>query len=461
MAHIRITRGLDIPILGKPAGEPQPLIGSGEAAPLKPKRIALDLRPFGELKFKLLVKVGDVVKIGQPLIEDKSCPGRMFCSPAGGVIAEEKRGLKRLLLEIIIDVAEQEERHRHQRLDVDQATAEELQAYLLQAGMFSKIRMRPFNLLADPARSPKAIFVKAIESAPLVPPAEMQVQGKEEEFQAGLNALAKLTSGPVHLVYRQGSRCQAFTGARQVQKHTAEGPHPIGTPSVHIQALHPIRSATDIVWTLSAHDVVAIGYLLLHKEYLVERVVSIAGTGVIPERTGYFKAREGMPISALISGRIAMEPEQRLISGDPLMGRKVESDGFLGFHHYALTIFPENNDREFLHFFRLGASKYSFSKAYLSGHLTGREYPFTTSQHGERRAFVDASLYDQVMALPISTMLLVKAVMAEDYERAERLGLLSVDSEDFALATFVCPSKMEMTEIMKQGIRQYAQEVLA
>jgi Na+-transporting NADH:ubiquinone oxidoreductase subunit A len=143
------------------------------------------------------------------------------------------------------------------------------------------------------------------------------------------------------------------------------------------------------------------------------------------------------------------------------MGKKVESNDFLGYGHYAFCAIPEKEDREFLHFFRLGLDKYSFSRAYLSGHLNPehREYPFTTKLHGEERAFIDGSLYDKVMPLNVSTMMLVKAVMAEDYDRAHELGFLEVDSEDFALPTFVCPSKIEMTDIIKQGLRANAAEI--
>jgi Na+-transporting NADH:ubiquinone oxidoreductase subunit A len=466
MTHIRITKGLDIPIEGVPQEnsqrDPQPLIGSGEVSPSKPTQIALDLSPFETTKFKLLAKIGEEIKIGQPIAEDKSCPGRYFCSPAGGILSAEIRGAKRVLLSLVIDTLFPEKKHSFTPLSLENASREQLVEALLQGGIFSKIRVRPFNRLADPQKVPEAIFVKGLESAPFVPPAELQVAGHAEAFERGLQALAKLTSGLVHLVYRQDSPSPIFTEAKHVQKHTVEGPHPIANASLHIQYIRPICSAEDVIWTLSAHDVLCIGYLLMEGRYYVDRIISIAGPGVLPEKRGYFRGREGLPVSQLISGRIPAEPSIRLISGDPLMGKRIAPEGFLGFYDFTFSAVPEGSDREFLHFFRLGADKYTFSKAYLSGHRhTDKLYYFTTSQHGERRAFVDATLYDQVMPLPISTMLLVKAVMAEDYELAEQLGLLSVDSEDFALPTFVCPSKIEMTEIIKQGLRKYAYDMLA
>lgn len=463
MAHIKISKGLDIPIKGKPQGEIQTLHSSGSSIPTAPKQLALNVTAFEGVKFKVLVNVGETVKIGQPLLEDKSSPGRMFCSPAAGVVAEVRRGHRRVIKSIVIDVAAHEEHYRTEHASLEKSSAAELIEAFKLAGIFAHIRVRPFNRLADPSKQPRSIFVKALESAPFAPPAELQVLGHEKEFQIGLDALAKLTSGPVHLIYRKDSPCSAFTEAKNVQRHTAEGPHPIGTASVHIQYLDPIKSTEDVIWTVDVHDVIAIGHFISTGHYLIERVISIAGPGILPDRVGYYRVREGMPVAALVSGRLPVEDSVRLISGDPLMGQKVEADDFLGFDHFVFCAIPENNHREFLHFFGVGKEKYSFSKAYLSGHLnnTHREYDFTTNQHGEHRAFIDSTLYDEVMPLPISTMTLVKAVMAEDYDLAAQLGLMTVDSEDFALPTFVCQSKIEMSEIIKEGLRQYAHDVLS
>lgn len=463
MTHIKIAKGLDIPIKGKPSGSVNPLVHSGSVAPLTPALISLDLKPFSDVRFKLLVKPGEVVKIGQPLAEDKASPGRMFCAPAGGVIQEVRRGYQRVLQDIVITVGKKEEYVELSPLNPETASQEQILERLKVGGAFACIRSRPFNLLADPTKLPRNIFVKAIESAPFVPPAELQVAGHEREFQAGLRALAKLTKGTVHLVYRKGSDCRAFSEAKNVQLHTAEGPHPVANHSLHIQYIDPVRSTDDNIWTLTAHDVVLIGHLLIKGRYFIDRIISIAGPGVLQDRKGYFKARAGMPVTDLISGRVPRGEPVRLISGDPLMGQKVEAEGFLGFNHYVFCVIPENTHREFLHFFRLGTDKYTFSRAYVTGHLdnSNREYDFTTSQHGEHRAFVDSTLYDEVMPLPISTMLVTKAVMAENFELAEELGLLGVDSEDFALPTFVCPSKMEMTDIIKAGLKQYANDMKA
>ncbi|MBA3239192.1 MAG: Na(+)-translocating NADH-quinone reductase subunit A [Parachlamydiaceae bacterium] len=463
MVHIKISKGLDIPLKGKPSGNVQLLTRGGESSPLAtPAQISLDLQPFEDIKLKLLVKPDDHVLIGQPLAENKANPGSFLVSPAAGTIKEIRRGAKRVPLEIIIDVAKEESYYAYPKIEAERATPEELIELFKHAGIFFSIRSRPFNLLCSPEKKPRSIFVKAVESAPLTPPAELHVMGHEKAFQMGLNALAKLAKGSVHLVYRVDTNLRAFTDAQNVQKHTVEGPHPAANASLHIQNIDPITSVDDHVWTLSARDVVAIGHLLLTGQHFIERIISIAGPGILPAKVGYFKIREGFPIAALIAGRVP-KGTMRFISGDPLMGKKVTATEFLGYNDTVFCAIPESNEREFLHFFRLGMDKYTFSKTYGSGHLNNknREYDFTTIQHGEQRAFIDSTLYDKVMPLDVPTMLLVKAVMAEDFDSAVKLGLLEVDSEDFALPTFVCLSKMEMTEIIKTGLQQYSKEVLA
>ena len=460
MTHIRIKKGLDIPLKGHPIQRNS--ISEKEISPLSDAvQVGLDCTTFEDCKFQLLVKPGDAIAIGEPLAEDKTCPGRMLTSPAGGIVKEIRRGAKRALKDIIVEIAKEEEFKNFKKIDPFKETRSVLVQYFLEAGIFFNIRKRPFNLLADPQQIPQSIFVKAIESAPFQPPSELQIKGYEKEFQLGLSVLSRLTNGPVHLIYKKGSSLKAFTEAKDVEKHTAEGPHPVGTFSVLIQHLDRIKSPADNIWTLTAHDVLAMGYLLLHGRLFVERIISIAGPGILPDKVGFFKARLGYPIEQLLQGRV-QKGEVRFISGDPLMGIRVNRDDFLGVNHFVFSALPENNHREFMHFFGLGLNKYSASKAYLAGHLskTEKEYDFTTNQHGEARPFIDSALYDKVQPLEISTMLLVKSVLAEDYELAEAYGLLEVDSEDFALATFVCPSKMEMTEIIKKGIRQYAKEII-
>lgn len=448
---IVVKKGLDVPLEGKPEGVVHDLPA--------PRQIALNLDPFDKTRFKLHVKAGESVKIGQPLVESKSVPGQMFVSPAGGVVSEIRRGLKRRLLDIVIDVDPNEAYLEHGKLSSG-ASRDEIIDLFMRAGIFPHIRMRPFDLVANPQYEPRAIFVRAVETLPFVPSAEMQVEGHEAYFQAGLDVLKKLTKGKLHLVYQESSTCKAFREAEGVETHTVSGPHPAGTSSLHIHKIDPIKNSNDFVWTMSAVDVLTVGKMALEGRYFTDRILGIGGNGVVEGQTGFFRARAGFPVSELIANRITNQP-LRFITGDPLTGTKVDTQDFVGFYQTAFSVIPENTERQAFHFLRPGFDKFTATKAYFTGHVKPPQkgYPFTTSQHGEERAFIDGRVYDRVMPMRIPTMHLVKAIISEDFELAERLGLLEVTGDDFALPTFICPSKIEMIQIVKDGLYRYSKEM--
>lgn len=445
MVHLKIKKGLDIPLEGTPEGIVQSLPVSSW--------IGLDYTPFHSLQPHLLVKPGDLVSIGQPLIEDKHNPKRVWTSPAAGTIKEIFRGEKRVLQGIQI-VPDGTDRH-FPWTPLASSSQEEFLSFLMRTGLWSWIQMRPFQLPIHPHLKPKSIFVKALESAPFTPSAEMQVQGQEKAFQAGLSALSSFVEGKVHLVYRKGTTASCFQQAKEVIHHTAEGPHPIANPSVHIQAICPIETSADIVWTLDVWAVIAIGVALLENRLLQERVVACAGNGFLPPFRRFYRVPLGISLEALTQSHLSSLPT-RVLSGDPLMG---EVRPFLGHFHTVCTALLENQKRQFLHFFRLGGDKYSASRGYLSGFLS-KPFSFTTSLHGEERAFIDPQVYDRVMPLQVPTVPLIKALLAQNFEEAQFLGLLEVAPEDFALPTFVCPSKIELVEIVEQGLKKHAAEVL-
>lgn len=441
---LKVKKGLDIPMLGKPEGKPRVLPLSQE--------VALNCDAFPTTKFRILVAPGERVRIGQKLLEDKESPGRFFVAPAAGVVKELRRGLKRRLLRVVIERDQQETEEIFPKLSLEASRAE-IASFLEVTGGMTYIRQRPFNRLADPKKIPRSIFVKALESAPLVPPAEMQVQGKEEEFWTGLHLLRKLTDGRVHLVYRKGVVCRAFTEAHGVEHHTVEGPHPAANASFHIQQIDPITSPADVVWTLSALSVVQIGSAVMHRKLYRDRIVALAGMGIAADYRGFWLTQSGVSLS-LFDGMQEPGMPVRWISGDPLMGQAVELQDFLGFYDTSVIALPcrEEEHRDFLHFLRFIRDAYSFTRTYFRNPFKRKEFSFSTHSHGELRPFIDNTLYDRVMPLSVSTMHLVKALLAEDDDQAIELGLLEVDAEDFALPAFVCPSKMEMVEILKQGL---------
>jgi len=449
MKVLKVRKGLNIPLGSFPKEDVEEMSFS----PL----IGVDFSAFSHIRMKVLVAIGDSVKIGQPLAMEKTGENRVFPSYASGKVQQIIRGEKRALKTIIIERSEKKEYFSYPTLSHRNSKEEVIEA-LYNLGLLSRILMRPFNVLASKKRLPNRIFIKAIESSPYTPEAEMQIKGKEEDFQLGISFL-KLISQNVHLVYRSNSECEIFKNNSSVQSHPIKGPHPAGLSSVHIHHIQPIRNKEDIVWCLNVLDVICLGKALAKGQYDNDQVISIAGPGIKPEKVGFFRCDMGISISFALNDRLT-DDSHRIISGDPLMGKQKEREEFLGFRDTVLCSFKENVQREFLHFFRLGRSKYSATKAYFSGFFPKKSYEFTTNQHGEERAFIDGSIYERVMSMRIPTMELIKAVLAEDFLTAETLGLLEVAPEDFALPGFICPSKIPMSEIIEHGLRKYMEEIV-
>ena len=439
--HIRVKKGLNIPIAGGPNDQVREL----ESA----KVVCLDVSSHELLRLTSLVKPGDYVKGGQALLEDKQCKERIFVAPTSGTVKEIIRGEKRRILHISIDA------------DVKPAflplsplaslTKEALHKRFVECGLFSLIFQRPFHNIADPNKDPEAIFVNAVQSAPFAASPEWEIEREKDFFEKGLLALQQLTAGTVHVVSQSPIVCPD-----RIVNHTIEGPHPIGNASLHIAYLHPIRTVDQVIWTLNAHDVITIGASVCGQFYQ-RKLISLAGLGVRAEKRAFCWVYKGQAINEILD---LNDGDWRIISGDPLTGREVGLDGFLGQNDFTVCALPLHVKRAPLHFFGAGWKRYTATRAYLSAFLPKKEVDLTVSQHGEMRPFVDGAYYDKVMPLKIPTMPLIKALMADDFEKAIQLGFLEVAPEDFALPAFICPSKIAMGAIVKQAQQRYIQQYL-
>lgn len=439
--HLHSKKGLSIPITGN--------LNSLEILEERStsSHIALDLASF-TIRIRLLVKEGNEVLLGEPIAEDRDFRERKFVSPAGGVITDVIRGEKRRPLYVVIKVSQEEKIYKHAQIDMEKSSMEQILAVFLENGIFTKIHQRPYNILASPKRMPQAIFIVGASSAPYMPSPILQTIGYEKWFQAGLTLLARIA--PVHITHN--TKKTFFPQTANVHQHTLAGPHPIANISFAIYHINPIIKLTDIVWTLQACDVVNIGKLALEGMLHCSKVIAICGDGVLPESRNLIRLREGSRIDHIMKKRL-QDGNIRIISGDPLMGRRVTKADFLGMFHYVVcAIYEREKKRKLFSFLRLGRQTFTATRVYLSGFYRNCSYHFTTNQHGETRAFVDASIYDKVMPMRIPTMHLIKAILIQDFELAEELGLLEIAEEDFALASFICPSKIDMVEIVKKGL---------
>ncbi len=442
-----VKKGLDIKLLGE---------AEKAVVDLDAKRFAIKPPDFLGCFPKMLIKEGDSVKAGTPLFFDKYRENIVYTSPVSGKFVEIKRGAKRKILELIIESDGNYESIDFGSADpasIDKQTALEK---LLKSGIWPLIRQRPYSVVANPDDTPKSIFVAAFSSAPLAPQYDFMVQGREKELQAGLNVLAKLTSGKVHLnTHNKLNNADTFKGFKNVQLNTFAGPHPSGNVSVHISRIDPVNKG-DVIWYTDVQGVITIGKLFLTGKYDSSGVIALTGSEVTKPR--YYRVYRGAGITNMIVNNVS-GGKNRFISGDVLTGTKIEPDGFLGFYDSQVTVIPEGDYYEFFGWANPGFGKWSFSKTYPAWLTPNKKYRLDTNLHGGLRAFVLTGLYEKVFPFDIYPMQLMKAILVEDIDLMENLGIYEIDAEDFALCEVIDPSKINMQEIVRKGLEMMRKEM--
>lgn len=451
MTPIHIKKGLDIPLAGEPSTA---IVELSE-----PKTIAI-YQEFDGLKVKLLVKEGDTVACGSPLFIDKKRPQLQFCSPAAGTVSAIEYGPRRALYRVLIQTGAVDQNAPSFRTHaVDEllgSSRQEILDSLLASGLLSLFKQRPFSRIPNPEAIPRAIHVNGMNTAPFTPALRVALQGQEAAFQAGLNALTRLTEGAVHLSVA-AEDAGLIENVKNVEKHAFSGPHPAGNSSVHIFHIDPMEPS-DMVWTVKAIDLIRIGSLLISGQYPGKRLVTLAGPGVQESERQYYKATIGMPLEELLANRLK-DGEQRIIKGDTLSGQMMKSSEHLSAIESAINVIPEGREQHFMGWLSPGINKFSVSRTHLSGwNGHKRKWNLTTNLNGGYRAMVATGLYDKYVPLNIMTDFLVRAVLAHDTDEAISLGILETDPEDFALCSFVCPSKMDISGIIRQGLNEIEKE---
>lgn len=408
---------------------------------------------------KLVVKVGDEVFAGQTLFFDKNRPDIRFSAPISGEIAEIVLGEKRRILEIRILPDQKNIRYISFPVSDPAALArDEIIERLLESGCWNYIRQRPFSLIANPADTPKAIFVSCFDSAPLAPDISYVVDMEKENFQAGLQVLQQLSGGHLHLGLRAaphaGLTDSDFTGIPVEHIHHFHGPHPAGNVGIQIHHVDPIQKG-EVVWFVHPQDVLILGRLFREGRYRADRLVALSGSAVLQPQ--YFRVMTGQRISNLLSGRLR-DAHYRVIQGNVLTGRTSHSDDFLSYYENQITVIPEGDQPEFLGWLLPGFKKLSLSRSYFSWLFPKRSYQLDTNMHGEERAFVMTGEYDKVLPMNIYPVFLLKAILAKDIERMEALGIYEIAEEDLALCEFVCTSKIDVQKIVAEGLEYIRQE---
>ena len=437
---IKLRKGLDINLKGIAAKE---LVSVKE-----PGIYSLVPDDFTGVKPKVVVKEGENVLAGGPLFVDKNHPEVNFVSPVSGVVTSVERGERRKVLNIIVKADEKQQYVEFGKMNLAELNAEQVKEALMNAGLFAFFRQRPFDVVPDPTDAPQAIFVSAFDSAPLAPDFELALKGEEANFQTGLNALAKMAKTYLSISVKQKS--EALTQAKNVILTAFDGPHPAGNVGVQINHLAPIAKG-NVVWTIGAEAVIFIGRLVNTGRVDLTRTVAVTGSEVL--KPAYCKLKVGAQLTEVFKGNVTTDKDLRYISGNPLTGKKVAADGYLGAFHSQLTVIPEGDEtHEMLGWIMPRFKEYSTSRSYFSWLLGKKQYKIDARIKGGERHMIMSGEYDAVFPMDIYPEYLVKAIIAGDIDRMEALGIYEVAPEDFALCEFVCSSKVEVQRIVRAGL---------
>lgn len=452
MADFKIKKGFDIKVLGKPKPEIEEYAS--------PQLFTIYPSEFEGLKSRLKVAEGDRVKRGDILFVNKKNEKMVFRSPCGGTVKAVNLGPRRVPISIQIEPSAQEENVTFETYTKDSIKAlsrEQIVDHLLNTGMWPLIKQRPFSKIADPSAAPKAVFVNAAKSAPFQADFSLILKGDENAFETGLNALAKLTAGKVHLCKSAKSDIPDFASA---SSHTFSGPHPSGNTSVHINRISPIRPA-DTVYTIAAQDVILIGKLLLTGELPRTKVIALGGPSVKEECRKHYRVQLGASLQSLFEKTLETGMEVRIIAGNILYGDIVKADSGVRYYGSEFFVLEEDRSRHLMGWTMPGLFQYSSHRVNLSS-LMGltHEWKLGTSLHGSHRAMVVTGWMDRHQPLNIMTDYLVRAALAHDTGEMVQLGILETDPEDFALAAFVDPHKTDVCKIIKQGLQEIEEEGL-
>ncbi|ATA92891.1 NADH:ubiquinone reductase (Na(+)-transporting) subunit A [Capnocytophaga canimorsus] len=445
---IRIRKGLDIH-----------LEGEAEKITLQlPLAKMYGLKPsdFHSVVPKLIAKEGTEVKAGEAVFHDKKDERVLFPSPVSGKIAEIVRGERRKILEIKILPDTEQVFKDFGSKDPAKMSAEQIKDFLLSTGAWTFIKQRPYDIIAGADTTPKAIFVSACKTNPLAPDYDYVLKGKEKQLQTALTALAKLTTGKVHVSVFKNSSLSPFRNLKDIVLHNVSGPHPAGNVSTQIAKIDPINKG-EVVWVVTPQDLVVMGELFLTGKLNLTRTLAL--TGACVEKPQYVSVIAGAQVGSVVSGNLKKE-KSRVISGDVLTGKKVSEDGFLGYYDDQVTAIPEGDDYEFFGWNKPVFNKISTTRAMTFSWLNPKKkYNLNTNTNGEHRAFVMTGMYEEVFPLDIYPMQLLKACLYKDLDELENLGAYEVAPEDFALTEFVCVSKQPHQKIIREGLDLMIQEL--
>ena len=443
---IKLRKGLDINLKGKANFETIRRIDSSE--------IALVPDSFGGVTPKVIVREGDCVKAGDALFVDKKYPEMKFASPISGIVKAVVRGDRRKVLYVKVKADETQQFVDFGIKDIEKLDGKAIKEALLASGLFSFIQQLPYAVTTTPDTMPKAIFVSAFRDMPLASDFEVELKGNEKDFQTGLTALSKIQKTYLGLSVHQTA--SALVNAKDVEINVFDGKCPAGNVGVQVNHIDPINKGEE-VWTIDPAAVIFFGRLFNTGKVDLRRVIAVAGSEV--KNPSYAEILIGTPLSKVLDGQLKSTEHVRIINGNPLTGRKTTLEDYVGAHTSEVTVIPEGDDvNEFLGWILPRTNLFSVSKSYFSWLMGKKTYNLDARIKGGERHMIMSGEYDKVLPMDIYGEYLIKAIIAEDIDKMEQLGIYEVSPDDFAVAEFIDSSKLELQKIVRNGLDMLRKE---
>lgn len=436
----KITRGLDLCIAG---GVAQGAV----ATEVKAGVVAICPDDFPGFIPKLVVREGDPVYAGQPLMHDKVFESVNIVSPISGVVKAVVRGERRKILRVEVEATDASV-SAPAGSKPDLKNAGDICGALAASGLLAMMRQRPYDILPRPGVVPVNIFVTAFDSAPLATSLEDAVKGMNAEIAAGADLLSKVTSGKVYISTRNDSSIEIPASATHI---IIEGPHPAGNTGVQAANIAPVNKG-EVIWTLDIVTLARIGRYVMTGAADWSTVVAVTGSEV--KEPKLVKTSIGAAVAPLLAGELDNNGRhERIIAGNVLSGVKIDADGYLRYPYRQITVIPEGDDvDEFMGWASMSPKKMSQNRSFISSLLKGKKFRPDARINGGRRAMIMSEQYDRMMPMDILPEYLIKAIIGRDIDQMERLGIYEVAPEDFALAEYADPSKIELQKIVREGL---------
>lgn len=442
---VNLTKGLNLDLRGG-------LTDTRVAATVQPSRVAVVPADFPGFLPKLDVAEGDAVGAGQPLMHHKSDPSLRLVSPAPGVVESIVRGPRRRIERVVVKVsADTAPAATISSTPSDPASVTEA---LKTSGLWAMMRQRPYDIVPLDGATPRDIFVTAMDTAPLALNLDAMVGDSKAMLEAGVTALRLLTPGTIYIGVAKGSQLPDIKGAEMVEFPML---HPAGNAGVQAANIAPVNKG-ETIWTLDIVTLARIGALMQTGRTDWSATVAVTGAETVEPRV--VSTLVGADLEDLVRDNIKDDGiHHRIISGNVLTGTPESREGFLRYPYRQVTVIPEGDDAdEFMGWASLSPSKMSVSRSFLGRFFGGRFNP-DARLNGGRRAMIMSEVYDRFFPMDILPEHLVKAIEARDIDQMEALGVYEVAPEDFALAEYADPSKLELQKIVRQGLDYLRSEV--